>query len=315
MYEIRYFNDLLRKAREIKDGRLYISVLIDEENMPELSQHILSPQEVVFDDYFFEELGDETADAARERGCRVFSLLRSEIEREGMSDVKLGGAVGVFIKQELDDNVLIYYQLMRVIKKIIVEKPSLVSVLAVSERPYSYDPWETKYSCKKGRRYREVACGIKIDIVHCLKNVRNVVLAKEVLREDGDDFRALSQLVDKDALPEGSRGFLQTIGGRLICEMQDRYEELLKEYYEKYHLVTVFSDGEEERSAYADSLALFRDAAEAYCFADCTDQTVKEIVCEGKRVFYLGWQPGMLYEFVDESGKTVFSSCFPEWDH
>jgi len=36
----------------------------------------------------------------------------------------------------------------------------------------------------------------------------------------------------------------------------------------------------------------------------------------GREVKYMGWQPGMLYEFYDaETKEVIWSRRFPEWDH
>lgn len=59
-----------------------------------------------------------------------------------------------------------------------------------------------------------------------------------------------------------------------------------------------------------------RDAAEMICFSDCSDEIVEAIVIQGYKINYVGWQPGMLFEFCDqESGEIVWSERFPQWDH
>jgi len=55
-------------------------------------------------------------------------------------------------------------------------------------------------------------------------------------------------------------------------------------------------------------------AAKAICFDDCSDDVVKAIYVNGIEYEYVGWQPGMLYEFCS-NGKVVWSRRFPEWDH
>ena len=60
----------------------------------------------------------------------------------------------------------------------------------------------------------------------------------------------------------------------------------------------------------------FHTIAHLIAFADCYDDTVDEIVWDGRPVHYTGWQPGMTIEFADdETGEIVYSGCFPEWDH
>lgn len=58
-------------------------------------------------------------------------------------------------------------------------------------------------------------------------------------------------------------------------------------------------------------------AARLYCFDDIdTSYEVDEIVCGGRLLSYVGWQPGMLFEFKDvETGEIVYSAEFPSWEH
>lgn len=56
--------------------------------------------------------------------------------------------------------------------------------------------------------------------------------------------------------------------------------------------------------------------AERVAFSDCCDDCLDEIVFDGERVEYVGWQPGMLIEFRScETGEIVYSNTFPQWDH
>jgi len=59
----------------------------------------------------------------------------------------------------------------------------------------------------------------------------------------------------------------------------------------------------------------FREVSYKICFSDCEPRDVVEIVWHGKKVFYRGWKPGMLYQYEDENGELVWEGCFPEWDH
>lgn len=59
----------------------------------------------------------------------------------------------------------------------------------------------------------------------------------------------------------------------------------------------------------------FKRLAHTIAFDDCTDERVLFITYEGKEIHYVGWQPGMLYEFADDEGNTIWSQAFPEWDH
>lgn len=62
--------------------------------------------------------------------------------------------------------------------------------------------------------------------------------------------------------------------------------------------------------------ALLRMAAEMICFSDCSDEIVEAIVIQGWKIEYVGWQPNMLFEFIDqESGEIIWSDTFPGWEH
>ena len=66
-----------------------------------------------------------------------------------------------------------------------------------------------------------------------------------------------------------------------------------------------------------DICAVCRYAAKVYCFADCDDTyRIEKIVCGGRELEYVGWQPAMLFEFVDaETKQVVFSQQYEQWDH
>ena len=62
--------------------------------------------------------------------------------------------------------------------------------------------------------------------------------------------------------------------------------------------------------------ALCYKASQFYAWADCDDTyRIEEIMCDGRELEYVGWQPGMLFEFESEDGGIVYSASFPEWDH
>jgi hypothetical protein len=62
--------------------------------------------------------------------------------------------------------------------------------------------------------------------------------------------------------------------------------------------------------------ALCYKASQYYAWSDCDDTyRIDEIRCDGKKILYVGWQPGMLFEFENEDGDIVYSAEFPEWDH
>ena len=58
-------------------------------------------------------------------------------------------------------------------------------------------------------------------------------------------------------------------------------------------------------------------ASKFYAFDDLDDTyRIEEIMCDGHKLVYLGWQPGMLFEFKDlVTGEIVYSACHENWDH
>lgn len=63
--------------------------------------------------------------------------------------------------------------------------------------------------------------------------------------------------------------------------------------------------------------ALCYKASQFYAWDDCDDTyRIEEIMCDGHELGYLGWQPGMLFEFKDyTTGEIVYSASFECWDH
>ena len=62
--------------------------------------------------------------------------------------------------------------------------------------------------------------------------------------------------------------------------------------------------------------ALCYKASQFYAWSDCDDTyEIVEIKYDGKELYYVGWQPSMLFEFVNKDGVLVYSACFPDWDH
>ena len=63
--------------------------------------------------------------------------------------------------------------------------------------------------------------------------------------------------------------------------------------------------------------ALCYKASQFYAWSDCDDTyRIEEIMCDGHELGYLGWQPGMLFEFKDyTTGEIVYSASFECWDH
>ena len=63
--------------------------------------------------------------------------------------------------------------------------------------------------------------------------------------------------------------------------------------------------------------ALCYKASQMYAWSDCDDTySIVEIMCDGRELEYVGWQPGMLFEYRDvESGEIVASAEHWEWNH
>ena len=97
---------------------------------------------------------------------------------------------------------------------------------------------------------------------------------------------------------------------------------MLKNAYKDPHTYIALKDtetGEIEKRFFeaGDVGALCYKAAQFYAWRDC-DGTydLVEIMCGGRALEYVGWQPGMLFEFRDvETKEIVYSAEFPQWDH
>lgn len=63
--------------------------------------------------------------------------------------------------------------------------------------------------------------------------------------------------------------------------------------------------------------ALCYKASQFYAWADCDDTyEIVEIMCDGRELEYVGWQPCMLFEYRDvESGEIASSAEHWEWEH
>lgn len=65
----------------------------------------------------------------------------------------------------------------------------------------------------------------------------------------------------------------------------------------------------------AEAEIMMRRICKVLAFSDCTDEHIGKIVYRGREVEYIGWQPGMVYEFADSNGVVRYSAAFPEYDH
>lgn len=64
-----------------------------------------------------------------------------------------------------------------------------------------------------------------------------------------------------------------------------------------------------------DTDKFFCEISRRIAFDDCTNEEILNIIWKGKEVQYVGWQPGMKYEYKDLDGNTVWVGDFPYWDH
>ena len=90
-------------------------------------------------------------------------------------------------------------------------------------------------------------------------------------------------------------------------------------YYENTYIKLVDRETGEVVMKYfekGDIGALCYKASQFYAWSDCDDTyEIVEIMCDGRALEYIGWQPCMLFEFVNEEGDVVYSAEFPQWDH
>ena len=84
----------------------------------------------------------------------------------------------------------------------------------------------------------------------------------------------------------------------------------------KHHYTCRYSDNRQVVSYYTNAQRMFYNLSKIYSFNDCNDiVVVTEIVYDNEPVYFVGWQPGMLCEYVEGNHKTIYSQSFPEWDH
>ena len=64
-----------------------------------------------------------------------------------------------------------------------------------------------------------------------------------------------------------------------------------------------------------DTDKFFTEISRRIAFSDCSNEEVLNIVWQGKEVKYVGWRPGMVFEYKDLEGNVVWSASFQNWDH
>ena len=136
----------------------------------------------------------------------------------------------------------------------------------------------------------------QLELIHKIENmVCNIV---DYLYGDGDDY--VNRQIDciENALDVLEQSFYDE---NTYIKLRERETgEIEYRYFEK-----------------GDVGALCYKASQFYAWDDCDDTyEIVEIMCDGRELYYVGWQPGMLFEYRDvESGEIVSSAEHWEWEH
>lgn len=115
-----------------------------------------------------------------------------------------------------------------------------------------------------------------------------------------------------------------------ICEVEKNVATLLRSFDDVEEPVDVSINyyefsvpnhlGIEQRehrdSTYDHADDMMRKICQMICFSDCTEECIDKIVYRGKELEYVGWQPDMVFTFLDKKTKEVaWEGCFPDWSH
>ena len=61
--------------------------------------------------------------------------------------------------------------------------------------------------------------------------------------------------------------------------------------------------------------ALLTEVSRNICFSDCVKIHVLDIVADGRKLSFTGWQPDMEFAYKDiTTGEIVWIGRFPEWE-
>lgn len=84
---------------------------------------------------------------------------------------------------------------------------------------------------------------------------------------------------------------------------------ILRDHEDGEIIVKAFTNEESEQ--------MMCDVSKHICFSDCDDTfEVIKIIYHGREVEYVGWQPGMLYEYrYVETRDSAWARKFEHWDH
>ena len=85
-------------------------------------------------------------------------------------------------------------------------------------------------------------------------------------------------------------------------------------YYYTYNCPDI--DNEIYTSEHANLDDLLIDVSRSICFSDCVKIHVLDIVADGRKLSFTGWQPDMEFTYRDSlTGEIVWIGRFPEWEH
>ena len=85
-------------------------------------------------------------------------------------------------------------------------------------------------------------------------------------------------------------------------------------YYYTYNCPDI--DGEIYTSEHDTLDTLLTEVSRNICFSDCVKIHVLDIVADGRKLSFTGWQPDMEFAYRDRlTGEIVWIGRFPEWEH
>lgn len=80
------------------------------------------------------------------------------------------------------------------------------------------------------------------------------------------------------------------------------------------HKIIVDMEGERYLAYYATIDEMLHEASRMMAFNDCEPFDSMTVTSYDSEWHYMGWQPGMKYEWEDDNGRT-WVGYYPEWDH
>lgn len=114
-------------------------------------------------------------------------------------------------------------------------------------------------------------------------------------------------------MDEGTNEKLQLNKVDIAQPLKDDFDDLVPSWY-----IYTDEDGIPHYPTFdcdVEANQFFEDVSNQIAFGDCSGVTVQKIYFKGKEVEYVGWQPGMKFQYKDLDGNTVWVGNFLEWDH